>query len=102
MPDNIGQILFLLSALLAGGLLGGIFFAGLWWTVRRAAQSSKPALWFLVSLILRTAVVLTGFYVVAAGQPARMGLCLLGFLLARTLVLRITQPSAKVMGSSCA
>ncbi|PKO63781.1 MAG: ATP synthase subunit I, partial [Betaproteobacteria bacterium HGW-Betaproteobacteria-16] len=34
-----------------------------------------------------------GFYAVGAGQPAQMGLCLLGFVLARTLVMRATKPA---------
>ena len=80
------------AALLAGAMLGVFFFGGLWWTVQRGAASSAPARWFLGSLIVRTAIVMAGFYVVGAGQPVRLGLCLLGFLLARTLVLRATAP----------
>jgi len=48
------QILSLLPALLAGAVLGVIFFAGLYWTVRRGTQSAHPALWFLSSFLLRT------------------------------------------------
>lgn len=79
-------------ALLAGAALGAIFFGGLWWTVQRGAASTVPARWFLGSLVLRTAIVLVGFYLVGAGQPVRLGLCLLGFVLARAVVLRITRP----------
>ena len=85
------------AALLAGAALGWIFFAGLWWTVRRGAASPTPARWFFVSLILRTATVLLGFYLVGAGQPLRLGLCMLGFLLARVIVLRVTQPAAPAL-----
>ncbi|KAF2406648.1 ATP synthase subunit I [Pseudomonas antarctica] len=83
-----------MGALLAGGVLGAIFFGGLWWTVRRGASSPTPARWFLGSLLLRTAIVLLGFYAVGAAQPARLGLCMLGFLLARALVMRVTRLSA--------
>ena len=86
----------------AGLLLGAIFFGGLWWTVRRAAASPNPGRWFLGSMLLRTAIVLAGFYLVGAGQPARIGLCLLGFLLARAVVLRVTKPAATVMEPPCA
>ena len=34
-------------ALLAGALLGVLFFAGLWWTVQKGVRSQNPALWFL-------------------------------------------------------
>lgn len=79
------------AAFLAGAALGVVFFGGLWWTVQRGAASSAAAGWFLGSLVLRTAVVLAGFYLVGAGQAVRMGLCLLGFLLARAIVLRVTR-----------
>ena len=36
-----------------GGLLGTMFFGGLWWTVRTGVSSQRPALWFLGSLVLR-------------------------------------------------
>jgi len=80
------------GALLAGAVLGAVFFGGLWWTVQQGAASAVPARWFLGSLVLRTAFVLAGFHVVGAGQPGRLGLCLLGFLLARAVVLRCTRP----------
>jgi F1F0 ATPase subunit 2 len=79
------------GALLAGGALGAVFFGGLWWTVQRGAASSTPTRWFIGSFLLRTATVLAGFYAVGAGQPARLLLCLLGFLLARAIVLRLTR-----------
>lgn len=87
-----------IAALLAGGVLGLLFFAGLWWTVRRAAVTPTPARWFLTSLIARTAIVLVGFYAVGADQPAHLGLCLVGFVLARMIVLRITRagPSGRL------
>ncbi|WP_339560906.1 ATP synthase subunit I [Pseudomonas sp. EA_65y_Pfl1_P113] len=58
-----------IAALLTGGALGAVFFAGLWWTVRWAADSATPARWFITSLIVRTAIVLAGFYAVGATQP---------------------------------
>jgi F1F0 ATPase subunit 2 len=81
------------GALLAGAALGAVFFGGLWWTVQRAATSPTPARWFLVSLVARATFVLAGFYAVGAGQPAQMGLSLLGFLLARAVILRVTKPA---------
>lgn len=92
MPDTLGFVGQCLGALLAGFSLGALFFGGLWWTVRRAGASSVPARWFVGSLVVRTAVVLAGFYAIGAGQPVRMGFCLLGFLLARGAVLRVTRP----------
>ena len=79
------------GSLLAGGALGTVFFGGLWWTVQRGAASSTPIRWFVASFVLRTATVLAGFYAVGAGQPARLLVCMLGFLLARAIVLRLTR-----------
>lgn len=102
MAEHLGDPLVWLAALLAGGLLGGAFFGGLWWTVQRAAVSAAPARWFLGSLVVRTTVVLAGFYAVGAGQAARLGLCLLGFVLARAIVLRVTRPRSAGIGTPCA
>jgi F1F0 ATPase subunit 2 len=78
-------------ALLMGTALALVFFGGLWWTVQRGATSASPARWFLGSFVLRTAIVLAGFYAVGVDQPVRLGLCLLGFVLARSAVLRLTR-----------
>ena len=96
MLENSDSMLVLTAALLAGVALGAVFFGGLWWTVRRGAVSSTPIRWFLGSFVVRTATVLAGFYAVGAGQPVRLGVCMLGFLLGRALVLRMTRngPSA--------
>lgn len=83
----------LLLAWIAGGALGGIFFAGLWWTVRRGLSSAHPALWFLGSTLVRTGVVLAGFYLVSDGQWIRLLPCLLGFVMARPVVMRLTRPA---------
>lgn len=76
----------------AGTLLGGVFFGGLWWTVRACARSSRPALLFLGSFVLRAGVVMSGIYVVADGDWRRMLACLLGFSIARWAVLSLTRP----------
>lgn len=86
------EISGLMLALAAGGVLGLLFFGGLWWTVRRAVASPRPALWFFGSMLLRMGTVLSGFYVVASGDWQRLLACLCGFLLARTLVIRRTAP----------
>ena len=81
------------TAMLAGAALGIVFFGGLWWTVQRGSTSLAPARWVLGSLVVRAAIVLAGFYLVGAGQPVRLGLCLLGLLVARAIVLRVTRPA---------
>jgi F1F0 ATPase subunit 2 len=83
-------------ALCAGALLGAFFFGGLWWTIRNGVTSERPALWFLASLLLRTGLVLGGFYVVSQGLWSRLVACLLGFLIARVIVVgRLTRAAVK-------
>ena len=79
-------------SLLIGVLLGVCFFGGLWWTVQKGLTSSRTALWFLGSTLLRTAIVLAGFYFFGYGNWRRLLVCLLGFLIGRVLVTRLTRP----------
>ncbi len=77
----------------AGAGLGAIFFGGLWWTVRKGASSTQPALWFFGSLLLRMSIAVAGFYVVGRGHWERLVVCLVGFVLARMVVTWLARPS---------
>lgn len=79
------------GALIVGFSLGLVFFGGLWWTVKRGTASPRPALWFVGSFVFRAAIILSGFYWIGNGSVERMGICLLGFILARWLVIQLTQ-----------
>jgi len=95
----MSDIQVLALALLAGALLGAAFFGGLWWTVQKGVASRRPELWFLGSLLLRTSMVLAGCYFVAQGHWSRLVACLLGFLIARVVVVKWltrTPPQEKV------
>ncbi len=87
----MNEILLPALALVAGLLLGTIFFGGLWWTVRNGVFSKSPALWFLGSLLLRMSLVLAGFYFIGRGGWERLVSCLLGFIIARFIVMRLTR-----------
>jgi F1F0 ATPase subunit 2 len=87
----MNNFLILVFALVAGLLLGAIFFGGLWWTVRKGVFSKSPALWFLGSMLLRMGIVLAGFYFVGRGNWQRLISCLLGFIIARFIVMRLTR-----------
>lgn len=86
--------LMVVLALLTGVVLGVVFFGGLWWTVRRGVASAHPARWFVLSLLVRVAIVLGGIYLVTDGQWQRLLACMLGFWLARVVVLRLTRDVA--------
>ena len=87
----MNNFLLLALALAAGLVLGTIFFGGLWWTVRKGVFSKSPALWFLGSMLLRVGIVLAGFYFVGRGDWERLATCLLGFIIGRFIVLRLTR-----------
>ena len=85
----------LLIAALFGATLGAFFFGGLWWTVKKGLTSNHPALWFFGSTLLRTGLVLLGFFFIAAGDWKKLLACLLGFFIARIVVTRLTRISTE-------
>lgn len=87
----MNEALNLVSALIAGFLLGAFFFGGLWWTVQRGLSSRRPAFWFLGSLLLRTGTSVAGFYFASGGHWERLLICLLGFFIMRRIVIRLTR-----------
>ena len=87
----MNNVLFLVLALVAGLVLGAVFFGGLWWTVRKGVSGKSRALWFPVSMLLRMSIVLVGFYFVGQGDWQRLVTCLLGFIIARIIVMRLTR-----------
>ena len=95
----MSETLSLLFAGFVGILLGLFFFGGLWWTVRQGLGSKYAALWFMGSMLLRTSVVVLGFYVVLGDDWRRLLAGLLGFVIARLCVTWLTrgvEPSASL------
>ncbi len=91
----MNDTLTLILAWGAGLVLGAIFFAGLWWTVRKGVLSPRPVLWFLGSLLLRMSIALAGFYFVGRGHWERLLACLIGFVVARLIVTWMTRPAGE-------
>jgi F1F0 ATPase subunit 2 len=91
MSIIINEFLQLLFALLEGALLGVFFFAGLWWTVHKLASSKYVALLFLGSMLLRTGIVVLGFYFILGDNWQRLIAGLLGFVIVRLIVTRLNR-----------
>jgi len=87
----MNETLTLVLVLVTGVFLGAVFFGGLWWTVQKGVSSKRSVLWFFGSLLLRTSIALAGFYLVARGHWERLLVCLLGFVIARLVVTRLTR-----------
>ncbi|MGC2030182.1 MAG: ATP synthase subunit I [Steroidobacteraceae bacterium] len=88
----MADVVFMLPALMAGLVLGGFYFGGLWWTVIKGLSSPAPALWFLGSLLLRMGVTMAGFYFAGGDRWTRWIGCLSGFIVARLVVKTLTRP----------
>jgi F1F0 ATPase subunit 2 len=84
------------SALVSGLLLGAIFFGGLWWTVRIGMAARSPAAWFSVSLLIRTCLIVGGFYYIAAEGLQAVLLCMCGFLISRAAVNRLVRAASGI------
>lgn len=84
----MNELIQLVPAALAGVALGVLFFAGLWWTTQKGLLSNQPALWFSVSLLVRTVLMLAGLYYIGIDHWQRLIACLAGVVIARIILLR--------------
>ena len=80
------NILAILAGLAAGGILGFLFFAGLWLTIRKCLNSRHPGIWFAASLILRLSTVVLGLLLVARHNWQSLVSALIGFLAVRSFM----------------
>jgi len=87
----MSEIATLMMALFAGILLGGVFYGGLWWTVRRSVLFKNQGLWLIGSFVLRAIVAVSGFYFASQSDWRSLPVCLLGFLMARIVVTWLTR-----------
>jgi F1F0 ATPase subunit 2 len=88
----LNEWLSLGPALVAGLALGIFYFGSLWLTVQRLPDARQPALLALGSLTARLGLTLLVVYLVTGGQWARIGVCLLGFFVTRTILVQRWQP----------
>ncbi len=89
---------YLFLSLLGGGLLGLFFFGGLWWTVQKITGSGGPYLLFVASFIVRTTLVLGGFYLLLTVGWQYLLVAMAGFLVARTILANKLKPHTTTAG----
>jgi F1F0 ATPase subunit 2 len=92
---KMSDVAILSVSLMAGVLIGAFFFGGLWWTVQKSLTSNNPVLWFFGSTLLRTGFAMAGFYFTSRGDWQKLLVCLLGFVIARIIVTRLTRTTKK-------
>jgi F1F0 ATPase subunit 2 len=88
------RLLMLSGALVAGGVVGVVYFAGLWTTVRALPGTRNPAFLVFVSFAVRFAVAALLFVALArTGGWSLIASALVGFTLARVVIVRRLLPS---------
>lgn len=84
----IAETAMLVAMALLGAALAGLYFGGLWLTLRGLPGRRHPMLWLLASAIVRLALLLVALSLVVAGGLGPLLACVAGFLVARTWFLR--------------
>ena len=79
--------------LAVGLMLGLVYFGGLWMTVRHVVHSNIPGVVLLVSWLARTALVLGGLWLVSSGRLQAILAFMIGFLVARFILIARLKPS---------
>lgn len=79
-----------LGVLLAGWIVGLLFYGSLWWTTSKILHSQHPVLWMLSGFVLRMALALSALYWLTDAHWERLLICVGGFLIARPLVIRLS------------
>ncbi|GGH14372.1 hypothetical protein FAZ19_07535 [Sphingobacterium alkalisoli] len=82
----MNELFIIIWTLVAGFLLGVLFFGGLWLTVNKTSKSKRPGLLALGSFMSRMVIVLVGFYFIGAESWQRMFVAFAGLMIARVLI----------------
>ncbi len=77
--------------LVVGLVMGAMFLGGLWLTVRLGVTSRFAPLWFLLSLLVRLVIARAASIWVGRDEPVRLVAAPVGFIVARSVVLRVTR-----------
>jgi F1F0 ATPase subunit 2 len=80
----------LLVILLAGVVLGLLFFGSLWLSTGKILHSRHPVAWMLGGFVVRMALAFSAFYWLTGAQWPGLLACLVGFMLARIAVIKLS------------
>lgn len=78
----------MIASLAAGIALGLMFYGGLWTTVKSLMKTRNPVALTFSSYLLRVALTLTGFVLIARAGWQDAVVCLAGFAIGRVIVSR--------------
>jgi F1F0 ATPase subunit 2 len=88
---------WLALSLFAGICAGAIFFEGLWRTISKLSDYRRRIPVFILSFTIRSTFLLTVLWVVSRGNPFRLAVCMLGFFVGRTMILRIHRGGTRIV-----
>jgi F1F0 ATPase subunit 2 len=92
----MNELFILILDLVAGIMLGILYFGGLWLTVKNLPASKNPYILTLGSFFCRTVISLFGFYLVArGGHWERLLVCLSGFILMKIFLVYRLRPEKR-------
>lgn len=92
-------LLLIVASMIAGLVLGLLYFGGLWLTVHRVVQGRWSRGMLLVSFFGRAVLVIAGLYGVIVGLGGRwevVALGMVGFMAARFILVRTWGPQSAV------
>lgn len=84
--------LVLVLSALAGIALGILYFGGLWLTITKMRTLKNPGIFLILSFILRTVIVIGGFYLISDGKLERLAVTMLSFFVTRFVFIRYFSP----------
>lgn len=87
----MNDIIYMVLVFAAGLVLGILFFGGLWLTVKKVVTSKRPSLWLIGSFLIRVSITLVGFYYLSQGSWKNLLISVLGFIIARPLIIYLTK-----------
>ncbi len=85
----MSTVIAVAAGLVAGIVLGLVFFGGLWWTTQRLATSSQPGILVSVSLLVRVVVLAGGLFLLAQIGSGALLAAVLGLLVTRIGLTRL-------------
>lgn len=89
---TVGDVLWIVVALVVGAALGLFYFGGLWLTLQRLPGSRSPHTLALASFFGRTAVVVGGIFAIGSQSWQRVAACLAGFVAVRMVMIHKLKP----------
>jgi F1F0 ATPase subunit 2 len=91
------DIFWLTLSLCAGVGAGAAFFEGLWRTISKPGAPGRRVRAFALSFAIRATFLLSVFWLVSRGNPLCLAACMLGFLVGRTVILRIHRGGTEIV-----